>query len=320
MKKTVIITLVTCMLGLAPMLYAQNTGADVNSDSGKGGLSFSQDSAGSEPFFLDDYKKPFRYATLAGVPLISFWYGWKAWGWGDNRGWHWADEKWFQYDTQHGGVDKIGHAWTHFWIQRTLYQIFNYTENGDSSKWIYSGVLTGVIGTMIEVGDAMADKYGFGTGDLIFDFAGLGLGILFDAVPWIDDFFSFTWGWIPSDPYREYSKKWQDFTQDYSGHKYLLSFKLAGFEKMGWDIPDFMRYIKLDVGYYVKGYEEYDRLAGIPESEKSRYFMFGISVNFEEVAADFFEKRDSRYSEMAQYPFKYFHVPVSYEHGIAIDK
>lgn len=319
MKKTAFVMILAGIISSSGLLYAQDETGGLN-NTGNATLNLSAETNTAEPFFLDDYKPELRWGTLIGVPAIVVWYGVKAWGWGENRGWQWADEDWFGYNTQHGGVDKLGHVWTHYMLFRTMYNVFDYTENGGFNKWIWSGVLTGAIGTVIEIGDGMTDKYGFSNEDMISDFTGIGIGILLKAVPVVDNFFSYTWGWEPSDPYIKYHAKWQDFTQDYSGHKYIISFKMAGFKKLGWDMPNFLRYINIDFGYYTKNYESYDRKAGIPESEKSRNFMVGVSLNFEEVVADLFDNPESRYCEISQYPFKLIHVPVGYEHEMSIDK
>lgn len=274
----------------------------------------------TEPFFMDDYRTHLRYATLIGIPAIYIYYGIDHWNWGENDNWRWAHERWFQYNTHHGGADKVGHVHSHYMLMRGLYGIFDYTEEGRSTKWLYSILLTGFIGTMIEVGDAFTDTYGFSTEDLICDFAGIAAGALFEASPFLDNFFAFTWEYVPSRGFQKYKRAGQDFTQDYSGSKWLLSLKLSGFKWLGWKIPEFLRYITLDCGYYTRAYEVYDRNIGIPESEKSRYLFYGISFNFVEIAGDLYENRNSRMSRITQFPFKLYHPPVGYQNSYALDK
>jgi hypothetical protein len=91
----------------------------------------------------------------------------------------------------------------------------------------------------------------------------------------------------------------------------MINFKLAGFKYIGFDIPEFMRYIMLDFGYYTRGYTSFDD----PGREKTRHPYVGISLNMIEVVRDMFDEsnRDGRLCKALQQPFKYMHVPVGYE-------
>ena len=47
---------------------------------------------------------------------------------------------------------------------------------------------------------------------------------------------------------------------DYSGKKFLLAWKLAGFETFK-DAP--LRYLEIHTGYYTRGYIDYERAMGV---------------------------------------------------------
>ena len=91
----------------------------------------------------------------------------------------------------------------------------------------------------------------------------------------------------------------------------MVNFKLAGFRYLGFNIPEFMRYIQLDAGYYTRDYTDYDEEYK-DQVNPRRHLYVGVSVNMREVARDFF-KTDKKSKWILEQPFKYYHVPVGYE-------
>jgi hypothetical protein len=68
-----------------------------------------------------------------------------------------------------------------------------------------------------------------------------------------------------------------DFTTDYENSKYLLAFKLNGFDKFNKGI---LKHLELHVGYYVRGYSD------VNEPDE-RMLYFGIGLNL----TDFFRRQ-----------------------------
>ena len=79
---------------------------------------------------------------------------------------------------------------------------------------------------------------------------------------------------------------------------------------MGYNIPEFMRYIQLDLGYYTREYTDYD-LAANASPEPQRHWFFGASVNMREVTRDIF-RNNKKAGWLAEQPFKYYHIPIGY--------
>ncbi len=255
------------------------------------------------------------YSIVAGSILGTYAYGAEVWSWGEND-WRWADEGWFGENTDSGGSDKVGHLYAHYLGQRALNNIFEWSlGNKESALWC-SVATTTAVGLFIEVGDATSGKYGFSYEDLVSDIVGIAAGALLETYPVADEFIGISWDYWPTDGFQEQTegRKKLHMTSDYGGAKVLLNFKLAGFNAIGWDIPEFMRYIMLDVGYYARGYTKYDR----DDREKERDIYVGVSLNFIEVVRDLFDgsSRNGRLSKAMQQPFKYYHVPVGYGEGI----
>ncbi len=267
----------------------------------------------------ETHKAIIRYGTLIGLPITTILYGSNAWGWGQNHSWQWGNERWFKRSTDSGGADKVGHGYSHYVLQRIAYATFDYTENGAPTKWTYSLFTSITIGTMVEIGDAFSGHYGFSYEDLIADYLGIAIGAALDRYPVLDAFFGISAEYVPSKGLREDpSKGYLDAASDYSGYKVMMNFKLAGFRYIGWDVPEFFRYIMLDAGYYTRGYTPQDRYIGI--TEKKRYWFVGISINFVEVIKDLYKDKESRLCWLSQQPFKYYHVPVGYKYEKSIDE
>ncbi len=264
------------------------------------------------------HKDVVRYTILIGAYPVTFLIGVKSWKWGEGSNHEFKSEKegWFGQDTSFGGSDKAGHFYAHYVVQRALYNIFDYTENGAYRKWYYSLGTTIAVGTIIEIGDGWSSNYGFSYEDLIIDTAGLLFGAALDYFPTLDAFLGISIEYVPSDGYKKYrSDIPYDFINDYSGWKYLLNVKMAGFELIGFNAPKFLRYVQFDLGYYTRSYVgDYD-IERDDYNDPSRHWFVGISVNLAEVVTDLFEDRNSFEAKIARKPFEYYHVPVGYKYS-----
>ncbi len=154
--------------------------------------------------------------------------------------------------------------------------------------------------------------------DLIIDYVGVLLGATLDNFPVASGFISFTAEYNPTDEFMEY---YDDtihpnmiFTSvnDYSGWKYMLNFKLSGFRNVGVELPAFMNYMQLNVGYFSYGYSEYDYF----EKSNSRNLFFGMSLNSMEVVNDIARDRDSNYYKASQTILSIYHPPLGYKYII----
>ena len=95
-----------------------------------------------------------RWSILGGTGPLVFLFGLKTWDWGNRHSAYSKKEGWFGEDTSFGGSDKAGHFMAHYMVQRGLYSIFDWTENGENQKWAYSIGTTMLVGLLIEVGDS----------------------------------------------------------------------------------------------------------------------------------------------------------------------
>ena len=93
---------------------------------------------------------------------------------------------------------------------------------------------------------------------------------------------------------------------DYSGKKFLLAWKLAGFETFK-DTP--LRYVEIHTGYYTRGYTDYERAMGAPQT-RSPYV--GVGVNLSELLFSEPPVRDTQSASVARALLKYIQVPYTY--------
>jgi hypothetical protein len=265
------------------------------------------------------FKKSLRWSLLAAVPVNTLVVSALVWDWGKTRPFRFGKEGWFEHDTYEGGADKMAHMFAHYLLMRALYNIYNYTENGGPLKWAYSAGITGAIALGIEIGDGFCrNQNGFAYQDLTMGLAGIGIAALLEQFPAVDSFVSLSVEYIPTKYFREHPQRLKWFLDDYSGWKFMANIKLAGFCYVGLPVPEFIRYIQFDVGYYATGYTKYDyRWAEMERAfnrkGKERNVFIGISLNIVEIIKDFFPDKDNLACRAVQQPFKYYHVPAGYK-------
>jgi len=308
-KRISIAGILISFLLITSVVFAQTAGetnsADLNTNT------LADDGSSNDSITSKDIT---RWAILGGTVPAVYLYGLKTWDWGDRHTPYSKREYWFGEDTSFGGSDKAGHFYAHYMVQRGVYQIFNWTEDGGNMKWPYSIATTMLTGLFIEVGDAYTSAYGFAFEDIVLDYAGILFGAALDYSPILDGFLGFSSGYIPSAGYINGSKDGDlikyslDFVNDYSGWQYMFNFKIAGFRNLGFDVPFILRILSIDVGWYTKGYTGYD--VGRYPNGKERDIFVGISINSAQLLSEIWpvEHRNAVYT--ASHTFlEYYHLP-----------
>lgn len=197
--------------------------------------------------------------TLVGAGMVTVWgvINWDYFTVSPNA----ESEGWFGNDTESGGADKIGHAYSTYAFSHALGYLYEYWGFDQKNAALYGTLSSYAIMTYMELGDAFSD---FGTSyeDLIANTVGAVLGyVLFkndDLSSKID--FRWEYNWRFSDP---------DIVTDYENSKYLLALKLNGFEvtQNSW-----WRHLEFHLGYYTRNF---DSVGG----DKERNLYVGIGLN-----------------------------------------
>ncbi|MGH8677519.1 MAG: SDR family NAD(P)-dependent oxidoreductase [Burkholderiales bacterium] len=299
---------------LLPLLMHGQAGAvdelptDAGTPAGSQGTPATTDTAkpSSERPALTDRQIGLRSAGfIAATSLAMGTYGMKKW-WKDGftGSFRTTDEGWFQADTEYGGADKIGHAFSNYVGTRLLtsmYQSFLY----DRELALKLGTLT-TLGTFtaIEIIDGYSERWKFSKEDFIMNVAGAGLGYFMETNPQWDAKIDFRLLYRRSQAGSERSS-FDPFT-DYPGQTFVLAVKASGFQTLrqhGW-----LRYLEGVVGYNARGFAT---AQGVRIEEPTRSLYVGIALNLSEILNDtvFRNSKGSRTQRTANGVLEFVQVP-----------
>lgn len=259
--------LLSTLLGVALAIYAwEPVRAQVESVGGEG-------LTRSEKALL------LNAAGLAGLGL----YGYSIWQYGERSTIHTNWEGGFDSDTKHGGVDKLGHAYTGYLIGRSFagfYRDWGYET--EEAAWMGFGSSM-FFTTMMEIGDGFS-AFGLAPEDIVANTTGASLGLLMALNPRIGDFLDFRVEYWPGSGGLP-----KDVMTDYRHMRYHLVFKLSGYEEFR---ESWTGFLEFHLGYFALG----------PWHRVERHLFAGVGINL----AKLFEPwRASRV-------FNYYQVPNTY--------
>ena len=192
---------------------------------------------------------------IAALAVVSIAVGIDQWGWGETS-FHVTKEGWLGKNTTYGGIDKFGHAWSaHVMSDYLTWRLRSMGYNGYESS-VTAAFLTGIAFVGVELGDGFS-RYGASYDDIIASTTGIAFSFLRNTVPGLHDKVDFRMQYMPSGH--------GDFLGlgDYDGKKFLLAWKLGGFETFK-DGP--LRYLEIHTGYYTRGYGDPAHTGGVPQT------------------------------------------------------
>jgi hypothetical protein len=206
---------------------------------------------------------------IVGAYGLTTAFGLANWDWGSGS-FKFESEGWFGDDTRYGGMDKLGHAYSGYLLTEYFTQRIAHTTS-DSAGAALTGAILGMgVQTYVEVFDGFSGGHGFSYEDLIMDGVGVGFSMLRSTVPGLAEKLDFRMEYLPSGHGEGYSP-----ASDYSGQKYLLALKLAGFEEFE-DTP--LRFVEFQVGYFARGFSDEERDAG-EDRRREPYVAIGVNLN-----------------------------------------
>lgn len=224
--------------------------------------------------------------NLTGIGIITVW-GVAQWDYFSSSP-KTTSEGWFGNDTDSGGVDKLGHAYTSYVTTRGLSYLYeSWCINKDDAA-LYGALSSLAIVTYMEFGDAFSD-FGASKEDMVANTAGVLYGYYSYKYPRLSSILDYRW------EYKLGSETLGDFATDYENTKYLLALKLNGFDFFSQN--NFLKHIELHAGYYTRGFSDGD-------DNRERNVYVGIGFNF----TDLFRRHS--YNK-ASTLFKYYQIPGS---------
>lgn len=231
--------------------------------------------------------------ALAGVTI-----GVRQWGWGETP-FHTTREGWFGKSTEFGGIDKLGHAWSAQALSDYLTWRLQAQGLGQFESASAAAALSGFAFLAVELGDGFS-HYGASYEDFLASAAGIAFSFLRNTVPGVAEKVDFRMEYLPTGHGDSLG------LGDYSGKKFLLAWKLAGFDAFK-DGP--FRYLEIHTGYYTRGYSEWEQAAGIA---RSRTPYVGLGLNLTELLFSTPSVRDSTPGWIGRSILRHIQVPYTY--------
>jgi Predicted periplasmic lipoprotein (DUF2279) len=231
--------------------------------------------------------------ALAGVTI-----GVKQWGWGETP-FHTYREGWFGKSTEFGGIDKLGHAWSAQALSDYLtwrLQTLGFSQFESVST---AAALSGFAFLAVELGDGFS-HYGASYEDYLASAAGIAFSFLRNTVPGVAEKVDFRMEYLPTGHGDSLG------LGDYSGKKFLLAWKLAGFDAFK-DGP--LRYLEIHTGYYTRGYSDWEQTTGIA---RSRTPYIGLGLNLTEVLFSAPSVRDTTPAWLGRNILRHIQLPYTY--------
>lgn len=218
----------------------------------------------AEGLVLDEKGKKLLYTNLVGGAVVI---GWGLWQWDyGERSMHSADEGWFGGDTENGGADKLGHAYTTYVLTRSLSTLYRGYGYNRKEAAMYGAFSSFFINAVMEVGDAFS-RYGFSKEDMVMNTLGSYAGYLFESDPELDALADIRIEYLPSRAVREGDET--DIITDYDGMKFLAAFKCEAMAPLA-QTP--LKYFEFHIGYYTRG-----NYSG--HLERTAYIGFGLNLS-----------------------------------------
>jgi hypothetical protein len=199
-----------------------------------------------------------------------------------------SDDHFFGQKSFNLGMDKVVHGYKAYVLADIFQQMIERKTGDRTSAAFTSAILT--FGFMVygEMYDGFHQENGFSYKDKIASMAGIGVSLLRNTVPGLEDKFDI----------RQLRRN----TGRFSEQKYLVAFQLSGFKAFE-NSP--LRFVELQSGYYVNGFTREDRARGeVPR----RHFFFGVGLNLQEL---FFKERRSKPANWAWTALNYIQVPYT---------
>lgn len=222
------------------------------------------------------------------------------WKWGSSS-FHGNPEGWFGKDTGSLGTDKLGHAYATYLMTELLAdQIRSKPVDPQGSELSAFMISMGVM-TYVELFDGFSEDHGFSYEDLVANIIGGGFSYLRRTVPGLREKVDFRLEYLPSGDTNGFHP-----IIDYSGQKYLLALKFAGFETTR-DTP--LRFLEIHAGYFARGFTDEE----ISRNEPLRREPYiGVGINLGELLFGSPKMQGTKAGRFGRRVLEYVQIPYTY--------
>ncbi len=257
---------------------------------------------------------PWRLGVATAVITAT---GIANWDWGSSP-FHFKSEGWFGRNTSNLGMDKLGHAYSSYVLTEFFTDGIDASGGSARTKSYTAGILAMGLMTYIEVFDGYSKEHGFSPEDLTVDLAGTLFSIARRSIPGMREKVDFRLLYKPSSstfkslscfPRPHCDKDGETDRSpitDYTGQRYLLAFKLAGFGRLR-ATP--LRLLEVHAGYYARGFTKEEEDRGDP---LRRRLFAGVGLNVGELL---FPRRRSSFARAARSVLEWVQLPYTAIHS-----
>lgn len=262
--------LLVCMLLSVPRVYAQDSVVVTD------GFRLKPDFTG---------RKVIATGAIGGLLVTSLIWSYDTWWRDAGRPFHFQSENWLNGPFL--GLDKVGHFYTSYFYFHTFRNIMLWGGYEASRSDFWATVAAAFFALAIEVGDGITPQYGFDYQDIVFNFGGIGYGLLQNRVPFLKHF-NFKWSYVPNEGYKFPVR----FTDNYDAHMYWLTCDIDKLLPPAIE-PYWPDFLQIAIGM------------GVDERSTRREFAVGFDLNIESLFST--ENEDWLLVEKT---VNMFHVPL----------
>ena len=263
---------------------------------------------------LGDHLLSLRW-ELAAVGAAMATVGFKDWDWGEGSKFRFIREGWFGQNTRHGGMDKIGHAFSTYVIGDILTDRIRANAANPAGAQITGGLVAFGIMTLAETLDGFTGKHRFSREDIAANAAGAAFSILRNSIPGMRDKLDWRVMYTPRSFERPGVSSWEDgILPPYERQRFIMALKASGFDALK-ATP--LRYVEFQTGFDARGFEKRERELRHPV-ERTCYVGVGLNLNEllfgQGPLPNFASHRDSLPAQVIQKTFEYVQVPYTAAH------
>jgi hypothetical protein len=265
---------------------------------------------------LGDHLYSVRWELAAvGAGLAAV--GLRDWDWGNGSQFQTIEEGWFAKNTAHGGMDKIGHAFSTYVIADILTDRIRANASNPIGAPITGALVAFGIMGLGETLDGFTGRHRFSREDIVANGVGAAFAILRNSIPGLREKLDWRLMYTPASFERPGITESEEagILPPYQRQRYIMALKGSGFEALK-TTP--LRYAELHVGFDARGFEPDERRLRYPIE---RTFYVGVGLNLNEVlfgagsVPNFRKYKDTLPAWAVQKAFEYLQVPYTAAYG-----
>ncbi len=248
----------------------------------------------------------------AGLAVV----GLRDWDWGGSE-FQFIEEGWFAKNTRHGGMDKIGHAFSTYVIADILTDRIRENATNPTGAPITGALIAFGIMGLGEAVDGFTGKHRFSREDIVANGIGAAFSILRNSIPGMRDKLDWRIMYTPASFERSgiTASEESGILPPYQRQRYIMALKGSGFEALR-NTP--LRYAELHAGFDARGFEQDERRLGYP-IERTFYVGFGLNLNEVLFGAgslpNLARYKSTLPARVVQKTFEYVQVPYTAAYG-----